>query len=75
MRYVVDRVVDNIVVLENMSNRDIIEVSVTDVPENIKDGNILIKQDNKFILDKETEKERRKNIRDKFNKLLGDSND
>lgn len=75
MRYVVDRVVDNIVVLENMSNRDIIEVSVTDVPENIKNGNILIKQDNKFILDKETEKERRKNIREKFNKLLGDSND
>lgn len=75
MRYVVDRVVDNIVVLENMSNRDIIEVSVTDVPENIKDGNILIKQDNKFILDKETEKERRKNIREKFDKLLGDSND
>lgn len=75
MRYVVDRVVDDIVVLENMSNRDVIEVSATDVPENIKDGNVLIKQDNKFILDKEAEKERRKNMRDKFNKLLGDSND
>lgn len=71
MRYVVDRVEEDIAVLECISNKEKKEVNKSILPEDIRDGSIVIFNNDKYILDKSFEEERRESIRNKFNKLVG----
>ncbi len=69
MKYAVDKIENNIVLLEDLSTKEKKEVSVSLLPSSINEGTILIYQDGKYIIDKNTEKERRNKLKDKFNRL------
>ncbi len=67
MKYAVDRIVDNIVILENIKNKEIIKVNIELLPQNIKEGSILIKRKDRYILSKSNT--RKDKIKRRFNKL------
>ncbi|MBQ3511493.1 MAG: DUF3006 domain-containing protein [Bacilli bacterium] len=69
MKYAVDRIEDDIVVLENITSGDIINENIKKLPNNIKEGTILIKKDNGYSLDLNTEKERRDDFRSRLERL------
>ena len=69
MIYIVDRIEDNITVLENKETKEIIDVSLSLLPANLKEGNVLEYKDKKYILNIEEEEKRKKAILEKFNKL------
>lgn len=69
MKYVIDRIEDNIVVCENLETKEMIELDKSLLPEKIKDGNILIFENNEYKLDLNEEELRRQRIRERFNRL------
>lgn len=71
MKYAIDRIEENIVILEDISTNEIIEVDKILLPKNISEGNIINYEDNSFYLDIETENLRRKRIAEKLNRLKG----
>ena len=69
MKYAVDRIEENIVVLENISSGEIVNEDIKKLPKNIKEGNILIKENDKYTLDLDTEKDRREDFRSRLERL------
>ena len=69
MKYAVDRVEENIAVCQNLDTNEIIEIDLKLLPKRIKDGTILIYEDNKYKIDKKKKKKRRLAILEKFNRL------
>lgn len=69
MKYAVDRIENEIVILENIENKEKIEVPINNLPSSIKEGSILIYSNNNYELDLEEEKKRRQNIAARFNRL------
>lgn len=65
----VDRLEDNIVVLENRENGNRIHVEKEKLPANIKEGDILKSINGKYSLDKQRTLEESSRIRDKMNNL------
>lgn len=63
--YIVDRIEENYIVLEDYKS-DIININKNEFSENINEGDVLIKIDNKYILDKNKTRNRKENI----NKIL-----
>ena len=74
MKYIVDRIEDNIVVLENQDTKEIINIDMSLLPKKIKEGNILIYKNNSYYIDKEAEIKRKKEILEKFKKLRNKNN-
>ena len=68
-KYCVDRIEENIVVLENISTGEIIEMDKTSFDFDIDEGNILVCNDGVFSLDKECEESRRSSLRERLNRL------
>lgn len=68
MKYVIDEIIDDIAILENLTTKEKKEINLSFLPNNVKEGNILI-EEGIFRLDKTTEANRRKLIQDKLNKL------
>ena len=48
MKYAVDRIEDNLVIMENLETKEIIEIEKDKLPEDIKDGTILIYEDEEY---------------------------
>lgn len=69
MKYAVDKIEDNIATCENIETKEKIEINVNDLPRNIKDGSIIIFENNQYKVDESEEKLRRLSILEKFNKL------
>ena len=69
MKYSVDRIEDNIVVLENVSNGEIIEKNKIELPEDIHEGSILNFVDDKIVVDVEEEVDRRESLRERLERL------
>ena len=69
MKYAVDRIEENIVVLENIETKEKKKVKKDQLPKGIKEGNILIEENNEYLIDTTLEKERRKLLEEKLNKL------
>ena len=69
MKYVVDRIEEDKVVLEDLSNKEQKIISLTDFNFKVREGNIISFEDNEYILDLNTEKIRREKLRNRFNKL------
>ena len=69
MKHVVDRIIENIVVLENVESREMIEVSIELVPEGVKDGSILTFSEGFYQFDIDEETSRRESIREKMERL------
>lgn len=69
MKYSIDRIENSIAVLENIDTKEIIEVDVSLLPENIKETNIVIYENKEYKLDQQTEESRKKDLLSRFNKL------
>ena len=69
MKYTVERIEDNVVVLED-ENGNLLEVSLRLLPENIKSGNILLFENNSYNLINTADEERRKRIKEKYQQLF-----
>ncbi len=69
MKYSVDRIENDIAILEDISTKEKKEVMLKFLPKNIKDGSILIYNNKKYTLDENEEIIRRNNLRKKFNAL------
>ena len=48
MKYAVDEIIDDIVVLENIETKEKININKTKLPEDIHDGSIIIYEDNSY---------------------------
>lgn len=68
-KYSVDRIEEDIIVLENIDNKEIIEISKSELDFEVVDGNILKLVDGKFVLDQETEVSRKESLRERLNRL------
>lgn len=68
-KYSVDRIEEDIIVLENIENKEIIEINKSELDFEVVDGNILRLIDGKFVLDKKTEVKRKESLRERLNRL------
>ena len=73
MKYAVDRIIEDIVVLENIKTGEILEVNVKKLPKDIHEGSILVKDNDNFIVDLDTENERRESLRERLERLKGNN--
>ena len=69
MKYVVDRIEEDIVVLENLETREITNIKISELDFKVREGNILSYENNKYTLDLNTEKLRKEKLRNRFNNL------
>ncbi|MEG0021301.1 MAG: DUF3006 family protein [Bacilli bacterium] len=69
MKYAIDRIVENIVILENLETKEIINDNIKLFPKNIYDGLIVIKVNNKYKIDKKEYLSRKSIIKEKLEKL------
>ena len=68
-KYSVDRIEEDNIVLENIDNKEIIEINKSELDFEVVDGNILRLVDGKFVLDKEIEVKRKESLRERLNRL------
>jgi len=69
MKYAVDKIDNNIVLLESLLDKTKKEVSINILPDNIKEGSIITYENNIYTKDEEQEKQRRTTIKNKFDML------
>lgn len=69
MKWAVDRIIDNIAVIENIKTLEKKEIDITLLHFSIYEGAILTYENNIYKLDETEEEIRRKIILEKFNKL------
>lgn len=69
MKYAVDRIEGDIVILENLETKEKKEVQKSELPNTIKESNIVIESNNTYSISQEEENERLKLIQEKFNKI------
>lgn len=62
MKYAIDRIIENIAILENINNNEIIEVNIKKLPKDINEGSIVLVDNGVFILDSLEEQNRRQNL-------------
>lgn len=69
MKFVVDEIIDDVAKLENILDGNIIYVNVNLLPSNVKETDVLLYEDNNYILDNEKKEERYNSIKEKFERL------
>lgn len=69
MKWAIDKIENNLALLENINTLEKKEVSIFLLPKNIHEGSILIYQNNTYQLDPQEENNRKKLIEEKFKKL------
>lgn len=67
--FTVDRIEEGIVVLENRTTQEITNISISELPNEIKTGDILKKVNGKYFVDEDETKGVEKRIHDKMNDL------
>lgn len=69
MKYTVERIEDNIAVLEDEQG-SFVKISASLLPENTKSGNVLLFENERYSLINAVDEERQKRILDKYQKLF-----
>ena len=72
MKWAVDEIIDNIVVIENIDSGIKKEVDIRLLPSSIYEGAILSYDGKTFVLDESEEDKRRRIIMEKFKRLRSD---
>lgn len=67
--YTIDRFEENIAVLQNNKTKEIRNINIEELPEEIKEGTILKCINGKYFLDKESEEQISSRIEEKMNRL------
>ena len=68
--FTVEKIEDNIVVLEDRNKNTFFNIEKKLLPNNIKEGDILDLKDNKYIINENYTKKVKEDIRNKFNSLM-----
>lgn len=68
--YTVEKIEGNIVTLEDRNNNVFLEIKKDILPNSIKEGDILDLVDGKYIINEESTKKIKEDIRNKFNSLM-----
>lgn len=68
MKYIVDRIEENIAVCED-ENKKMVDIEIDKLPIGVKEGDIIKQLKGKYIIDKETRKEKEKNIQKRMDNL------
>ena len=71
MKYALDRIEENIAILENIETGERRKISIQHLPPNIHEGTILKEKNNTYTIDIQEEEKRRRKIQEKFKKLRG----
>lgn len=69
MKFAIDRIEDNIVVLENIENNETINVNINELPIGISEKNIIYYDGKKYYLDEKEKYNRLLRIREKMDRL------
>ena len=69
MKYAVDRIEGDIVILQDLETKEIIEIEKELIKEDINDGDILIYENDTYKKDENTKEERLKKIQEKLDRL------
>lgn len=69
MKYAIDRIENNIIVLENLNTKEITNINKNLLNFKVKEGDILVYQNNKYYLDNNEKEKRIKIIKEKFFKV------
>lgn len=72
MKFVVDRIEEDIAVLENIEDKQIVNVRLELLPKNVKESDVLKYNDNKYFLDNNEKQARLDRIREKMQMLKED---
>lgn len=67
--YTVEKIEENIVELENRDTLEMINVNIGEFLETIKEGDIVKKVNNRYLIDKDETLKTKKRIEDKMNDL------
>ena len=69
MKYAVDRIENNIVVLQDLNTKIIKEVNIKTIGFEVNERDILIYKDNKYYKDNKAKQERINILQEKLNRL------
>ena len=69
MKYAVDRIIEQIAVLENIETEDIVEVRLSELPKDVREGSVVISDGDVYALDLNEENDRRESIRERLERL------
>ena len=69
MKYAVDKIIDNIATLENVETGEIIDVDISELPEYVKETDMLVLEDGIYKKDEQLKKSRLDLIREKMERL------
>lgn len=68
--FTVEKIEDNIVVLEDRNKNTFFNIEKNNLPNNIKEGDILDLEEGKYIINEYSTKKIKEDIRKKFNSLM-----
>lgn len=69
MKFSVDRIINNLAILESLEEQIKKEVPLTELPTDLKEGNILVFENDTYSKDETVEEERKTSIKSKFDML------
>ena len=69
MNFVVDRIVNGILICQNLDNKIMFEIERDELDFDVKDGDVISLVDGKYVLNTKLKEERIKIIKDKFDKV------
>lgn len=69
MKYAIDRIEEKIVVLENLETGEEVLENIKILPKGVHEGSIVIYENNLYLLDEVTEKERKERLRERLERL------
>ena len=69
MNYAIDQIVEDIVILENITTGEKQEVNKTLLPSEIKEGSIITIKNNQYILNSTEEESRKNRLKEKLERL------
>ena len=69
---VIDRFEGDFAVCEDRENEEMVNIEISKLPQNIKEGDVIKSKNNKYELDEEKRKEIEERINNKINNLFND---
>jgi len=68
--YIIDRIDGNLAICECINTGEMIKFNIQKLPKKAKEGDVLRKEGNTFIIDYETTKQRKKALTERMNRLF-----
>lgn len=69
MMYSVDKIENGIATIENLLTKELIDVKLKDLPNNVKEKDMLIYDGNSYMLDESLKEKRTRMLKDKMELL------